>query len=347
MALDSNAATLKFGSYYGGSVSQEHVDGGTSRFDPRGVIYQSVCAGCGGFDDFPISPGAWPCGFITPCPPGPNLSSNCNNGVFKVDFQLQVAVASILSNTLQGCVPLTVSFTNAISSPTFVWYLGNGQTNSVNPNPIVTYTAPGTYTVALAVINPTTCNIKDSTFIEIEVLPRPTAAFAFSYAPCNPSVAVQFTNQSTGPSPLSYTWNFGDGSPTTSVVNPAHTYTANGVYTIQLTTTHTNGCSSSQTQTIHVFAPTVTALGDTACMGTPLTLWASGGNSYTWQPTNGLSSPFAGTTTLNGATATAVYTVTILSQSLAQQCVFTKTVLAVVHPTPQSNFIYSVNPFVV
>lgn len=344
MALDSNASALKFGSYYGGSISQEHVDGGTSRFDPRGVIYQSVCAGCGGFDDFPISPGAWPCGFITPCPPGPNLSSNCNNGVFKVDFQLQVAVASILTSTLQGCAPLTVSFTNAISSPTFVWYLGNGQTNSVNPNPIVTYTAPGVYTVALAVINPTTCNIKDSTFIEIEVLPRPAAAFAFTQTPCTPSASVQFSNQSTGPSPLSYTWNFGDGSPTSSVVNPTHTYTANGVYTIQLTTTHTNGCSSSQTQTIHVFAPTVTAQGDTVCMGAPLTLWASGGNSYTWQPTNGLSSPFAGTTTLNGATATAVYTVTILSQSLSQQCIFTKTVLAVVHPTPQANFIYSVNP---
>ncbi|MCX8080230.1 MAG: PKD domain-containing protein, partial [Bacteroidia bacterium] len=265
MALDSNAASLKFGSYYGGPQSQEHVDGGTSRFDPRGVIYQSVCAGCGAYDDFPISPGAWPCGFITPCPPGPNLSTNCNNGVFKVDFQLQVAVAAILSNTFQGCAPLTVSFTNAVSSPTFVWYFGNGQTNSVNPNPVVTYTAPGTYTVALTVINPTTCNVKDSTYIEITVLPKPNASFMMNYTPCvNPAV-VQFSNNSTGPPPLSYSWNFGDGSPTSTLTNPSHTYTANGVYTVQLTTTHTNGCASTLSQTLHVFSPTVSAAGGTAC----------------------------------------------------------------------------------
>ena len=39
-----------------GSQSNEHVDGGTSRFDKKGTIYQSVCAGCGGNSDFPIEP---------------------------------------------------------------------------------------------------------------------------------------------------------------------------------------------------------------------------------------------------------------------------------------------------
>src|SRR5204862_7165324 len=48
MGLDSNAQALKYGSYFGGSTSQEHVDGGTSRFDPGGRIYQSVCARCDG-----------------------------------------------------------------------------------------------------------------------------------------------------------------------------------------------------------------------------------------------------------------------------------------------------------
>src|SRR5690606_11651505 len=100
MALDTNATALLFGSYFGGNQSEEHVDGGTSRFDPSGKIYQSVCAGCGGADDFPLSPGAWP------CPGNPNCinqnpSSNCNNGVFKVDFELE-RLSVIRSSTVQG-----------------------------------------------------------------------------------------------------------------------------------------------------------------------------------------------------------------------------------------------------
>jgi len=344
MALDSNATTLQFGSYFGGNLSEEHVDGGTSRFDPRGVIYQSVCAGCGGYDDFPVSPGAWPCGFITPCPPGPNLSTNCNNGVFKVDFQLNVAVASIAVNTLQGCAPMTVSFTNAVSSPTFVWYLGNGQTNSVNPNPVVTYTAPGTYTVSLAVINPTTCNKKDSTSIEITVLPSPSASFALNYTPCIQPASVVFNNQSSGPGPLSYTWNFGDGSPVSTQPNPVHTYTSNGIYTVQLVSTFTNGCSSVQSKTIHIFTVNHTARGDTVCAGKNATLQASGGTSYTWFPSGSFPGSNSSSPIWTNANASSVFTVQILSQSGTYQCVSQKTVWVEVYPTPSPDFTYTINP---
>ena len=67
-----------FGQQGGGA---EHVDGGTSRFDKRGVVYQAVCASCGGTQGFPIPPGAG--SFSTR-----NGSSNCNNGAFKMNFEL-------------------------------------------------------------------------------------------------------------------------------------------------------------------------------------------------------------------------------------------------------------------
>jgi len=70
-----------FGQQGGGA---EHVDGGTSRFDPRGVVYQAVCASCGGTQGFPIPPGAG--SFSTR-----NGSTNCNNGAFKMNFELVVA----------------------------------------------------------------------------------------------------------------------------------------------------------------------------------------------------------------------------------------------------------------
>ncbi|MEI6507933.1 MAG: gliding motility-associated C-terminal domain-containing protein [Bacteroidota bacterium] len=66
---------LSYATFYGGSISNEHVDGGTSRFDKNGVVYQSVCGGCGGHSDFPTSNGAWS---------KINRSSNCNNAVFKI-----------------------------------------------------------------------------------------------------------------------------------------------------------------------------------------------------------------------------------------------------------------------
>ena len=70
-----------FGQQGGGA---EHVDGGTSRFDPRGVVYQAVCASCGGGQGFPVPPGA---GSYTTR----NGSSNCNNGAFKINFEVTLA----------------------------------------------------------------------------------------------------------------------------------------------------------------------------------------------------------------------------------------------------------------
>lgn len=51
--LAPNASQLVYGSFYGGLNSSEHVDGGTSRFNKNGFVYQAVCAGCSGGDDFP------------------------------------------------------------------------------------------------------------------------------------------------------------------------------------------------------------------------------------------------------------------------------------------------------
>lgn len=52
-----------------------------------------------------------------------------------------------------------------------------------------------------------------------------------------------------------YKWNFGDGSPISNVINPAHTYTAGGVYTVSLTTTiegWENTCIKTFTRSVSV-----------------------------------------------------------------------------------------------
>lgn len=50
-------------------------------------------------------------------------------------------------------------------------------------------------------------------------------------------------NHATGIPPLTYTWNWGDGSPTSSGPTPSHTYTNPGFYNICLTITDGTGCS--------------------------------------------------------------------------------------------------------
>jgi gliding motility-associated-like protein len=85
--LSKNMQNLVYATYFGGlgSQSEEHVDGGTSRFDRNGIVYQSVCGGCGGYSDFPTTPNAW------------SRTNNgvrafdkneggCNNALFKIDL---------------------------------------------------------------------------------------------------------------------------------------------------------------------------------------------------------------------------------------------------------------------
>lgn len=150
---------ILYASYLGGNIAKEHVDGGTSRFDKNGIVYQSACGGCPGHSDFPTTPGAHS---------SLNLSPNCNNLVFKFDFNLMPNAEFTTAQTL-GCVPYTVTFDNNSSpSDSYLWDFGNGDTTSVIENPIITYTTPGTYTVKLYVTD-SICLMTDSAEIIITV----------------------------------------------------------------------------------------------------------------------------------------------------------------------------------
>jgi hypothetical protein len=71
---------LLYATYFGGNQTGDHVDGGTSRFDKKGVIYQSVCSSCpmgrqvGPISDFPTTADSY----------APrNISPRCSNAAFK------------------------------------------------------------------------------------------------------------------------------------------------------------------------------------------------------------------------------------------------------------------------
>lgn len=160
--FDANMDSLLYGTFFGGPNSREHVDGGTSRFDKKGIIYQAVCAGCGRNSDFPIQP--------SDAHSPTNRSSNCNLGVFKFDPELKSLVANFKSDG-PYCGTDSVIFKNLSENYEFVaWDFGDGST-STDISPKHAYLTPGEYHVKLLVTNSESCNIVDSTVQTIVILP--------------------------------------------------------------------------------------------------------------------------------------------------------------------------------
>ena len=102
----------------------------------------------------------------------------------------------------------------------------------------------------------------------------------------NAPLAVSFTGSATGgTAPYSYSWNFGDGSATSTAQNPSHTYNSAGTYTATLTVTDSSSPVKTATSTV---TTTVSAVGN------PLTATVSA------NPTSGqvpLTVAFTGTGT--------------------------------------------------
>ncbi len=75
------------------------------------------------------------------------------------------------------------------------------------------------------------------------------AAFSVGTDSIDINEAIEFTNLSTMGE--SYLWNFGDGT-TSTEVSPTHSYTNFGTYSVVLTVTSSDGCTSAITQEITV-----------------------------------------------------------------------------------------------
>lgn len=165
LVLERNASALTFATYFGNTTSSsEHVDGGTSRFDKKGIVYQSVCAGCGGQSSFPTTPNVYS---------NTNRSNNCNNAIFKYDFSL--LKAAYQPSIQFGCAPIDIRFTSSsIFATQYHWYFGDGSDSLTSTDTIRhTFTEAGSYPVKLVAINPDACPGKDSVFRTIVLQKAP------------------------------------------------------------------------------------------------------------------------------------------------------------------------------
>ncbi len=207
---------LIFGTYYTGT----HVDGGTSRFDKQGIIYQGVCSG-GGFN---TTDDAW----------ATSQTTGWDIGVFKIDLEIEsVNAVAGAAGQLTGCAPHTVNFQNYSSGETFEWDFGNG-TTSDEFQPSLVYDEPGDYLVSLVVYDPESCNVRDTAYIPITVLPEVEFFTDFSWSLDCENGTIEITDASQGPADIEYQWDMGDGT-LLSDTNPSYTYAEPGEYTVTLT----------------------------------------------------------------------------------------------------------------
>ena len=304
IVLQKNAASLLYGTFFGqddnSSSISEHVDGGTSRYDQNGIIYQGICANCNGgvVGRYPTTPGVW-------SPANGAGTAGCNEAAVKIAFNFAGVAAGLRAsvngrlNDTSGCVPLDTDLQDTIrNAKSYIWNFGDGSpdTATIGFEVTHTYALPGTYTVMMVAVDTNSCNVRDTAYRHV-IARTDKAPLDFSFIkglPCT-SLQYHFANLSTAPAskpfgPKSFVWDFGDNSPQVpDGPGPLdHTYPNPGTYIVRLMLVDTAYCNWPDTavKTLRV-SPQAKAQFETPATGcAPYTAifnnTSLGGLQFTW-----------------------------------------------------------------
>ncbi len=263
LVINDNASAMNYATFYGGSQSHEHVDGGTSRFDKRGKLYQAVCAGCGGHDDFPTT---------TLTHSHYNNSTNCNLAVMKFDFDVPVVIADFTTPAV-GCVPYNAQFVSTsyvtTSNASCHWDFGNGNTsNSCTTS--YTYLQGGIYNVTLIITDSGSCNISDTIVKQVAVIEGHRDTLTTKEICLGDFIQIGILPIN-NPS-LTYSWNNVSTLSASNISNPF----ASPISTTYYTLLFSNGlCTDTLVQKVVVYNIIADAGADTSLCYSTITLSAS------------------------------------------------------------------------
>ncbi len=237
------------------------------------------------------------------------------------DFILKVQDCDIASADLPDkiiqCDSLTVDFQNQSNSTSIIayqWNFGDGNT-STQPAPSHHYADTGTYKATLFITGPNGCTGFDSTVVI--VYPGFTPNFNFTGS-CyqTPFHFTDATITAYG-TVNSWLWDFGDGSSTSTVKNPSHTYSAPANESVSLFVTSSKGCEKTIIKSVTVrdkpdlqlpFRDTLICSIDT------LPLIANGTGVFSWSPNVNIINPNTSTPLVYPHDTTTYY-VTLTDQS--------------------------------
>jgi gliding motility-associated-like protein len=293
--FSEDADTLLFATFFGGNASPDHVDGGTSRFDKKGIVYQAVCASCGSVPntDFPTTPGAWS-----------NIQNgnNCNLGVFKIDLTRLTANAEVYTTPFY-CIGDTIDFQNLSNGGiTYYWDFADGNSSTLF-EPSHVYDSIGTYTVMLIALDSISCVNQDTDYVDVFIGGPPTAIISPINGICRGD-STQL-NISGG---VSYAWSPNYNISNDSTSNPIVWPDTTTIYTV----ISSDSCGSDTNQiAIIVYQKNISVIPDfSICWGQSVQIYATGGINYLWSPALTLNNPNIENPTATPLTTTS-YTVYI------------------------------------
>ncbi len=277
-----------------------------------------------------------------------NVSLKLSNGNIKTK---QIVVfknpaTNFTSSPVSGCVGQSMSFTSTSvigDNPIieYRWKYGEGNTEIYTiPTTSHAYTSAKTFPVTLTVSD---INCSNTITQNVVIVNSPTASFTTtptSPAKCNPPLDVQFNNSSTISGSVTYSWDFGDGTPLSTIASPLHSYTKKGSFTPKLTVIQ-GSCQDSKSidSLVKVQDIVVDFTGKTsACANENISFTSSivpTAISQTWtfgdNTTSALANP------VHFYTAPGNYNV-ILKATDASGCTNSDTTTITINPLPVANF---------
>jgi gliding motility-associated-like protein len=145
------------------------------------------------------------------------------------------------------------------------WNFGDATSGTGSP---VTHTYPssGDFSAQLQVTSAQGCVATVTNNVYVRALP--VADFAIADSCYYNSITT--TNLSTVDlGTMTYVWDFGDGTPTVTGLNPTHNYAAEGIYTVTLTATSNFGCTDNVTHSVNAYVkPVANYTAQPVCVGT-------------------------------------------------------------------------------
>ena len=172
--------------------------------------------------------------------------------VITVIPQMQI---SFTADTLEGCNPVTVQFTevNVPQNSTCLWTFGDGNVDQNCTGVSHTYTDEGCWDVTLMITDTNGCTANFTQTDYICVHGYSTASF--DYSPQSTTITnpeIQFNNTSTGA--VIYIWDFMSGTSSDNSVDPTFTFPNNepGSYEVCLTAINEYNCPSDTCDSITI-----------------------------------------------------------------------------------------------
>ncbi|MCD6066623.1 MAG: Microbial collagenase precursor [Bacteroidetes bacterium] len=274
-------------------------------------------------------------------------SYGCKDSVTQ-NITIHPRVISDFTADVPPCPPGNVVFSNTSQgASSYAWAFGDTQLSAAsNPSHLYAHDVSVQLSYTAQLIASNSFNCRDTTTLQITINPKPVAAFVASVTSGCPALDVSFTNTSNGTA--TYIWNFGDGSDTTNVTSPAHTFqnlstSSNAIYPVKLVLENTFGCKDSISTSITVHPEVVsdfTTIVPTCPPGNvTFNNNSQGATSYAWDFDDTQTSTSINPTHLfaNDNSVQLTYDVQLIASN-AFNCKDTIVVPVVINPKPLANF---------